>query len=93
MMKRFTWLAIVLITLVACLPAVKPTDALPLSEIPGGSQGPFASSITGVSAAIDFTTGAPTVCNIIYGPDEQYGSTATNMMHGGTSRNHNITLD
>lgn len=92
-MKRLPWLLIVIILLVACRPAINQTDSSPLNELPGGSQGPYTSDITNESVLIKFNTSEPTVCNVTYGLDAQYGSTASNMMMGGAARRHEITLD
>ena len=45
-MKRLVWLSVLLLTLTACRPVVNQSEYLPLSEIPGGRQGPFVSNIT-----------------------------------------------
>ncbi len=91
-MKRFLLLAVVLLTLAACNTTNAQSGILSLGEIAGGADGPYVRNNTGESVLIEFTTGAPTVCNVTYGTDEQYGTIATDMMLNGPSRDHTITL-
>ncbi len=91
-MKRFTWIVLVVLVLAGCNRATQQASPLPLVDFEGDVQGPFVSNITGESALIELTSSIPTNCKVDYGPDQQYGSTATNMMSGSRSLNHAITL-
>ncbi|MDF1513410.1 MAG: fibronectin type III domain-containing protein [Anaerolineae bacterium] len=93
-MKRFAWLTLVLVLLAlsACNRESPLTEILPLDDFEGEIQGPFVNAITGESVLIELSTSIPTNCKVKYGPDQQYGSTATNMMDGSRSLNHTITI-
>jgi hypothetical protein len=93
-MKRTYWIILfVVLTLTAC-GGQTPAGAaiLPLEELPGGLEGPNVLDDTGTSVVIQFTSGVPTVCNVAYGTDTNYGSLATMPMMGGAVREHAVTL-
>jgi len=93
-MKRMYWIAwFVALTLTACGGQMSGgTAILPLEEMDGGVEGPNVLENTGASVVIQFTTGLPTMCNVAYGADADYGSLATMGMMGGAVREHAITL-
>lgn len=65
---------------------------LPPEEMPNGFEGPKVTDDTGTSVAVQFTTGVPTMCNVAYGTDTDYGSLATMPMMGGAVREHAVIL-
>jgi hypothetical protein len=65
---------------------------LPLDEMPGGFEGPSVEDNTGTSVAIQFTSGVPTMCNVAYGTDTNYGNLATMLMMAGGVRDHSVSL-
>ncbi len=93
-MKRIFWMIMALfLVLAACggQPSSE-TAILSLDEIQGGFDGPRVEDDTGVSVTVRFTTGVPTVCNVVYGADTGYGAIATGTMMSGASREHEVTL-
>ncbi|MGD1996862.1 MAG: discoidin domain-containing protein [Anaerolineae bacterium] len=93
-MKPDRWFALCLaLTLTACGPSVSPgTAILSLEELPDGFEGPDVVDNIGTSVTIEFAGGVPTVCNVAYGMDVDYGSLATMPMMGGAVRDHAVTL-
>jgi hypothetical protein len=94
--KGIRWIVMILIpalVLTAC-GGQMPAGAviLPLDEMPGGFEGPSVEDDTGTSVAIQFKSGVPTMCNVAYGTDTNYGSLATMPMMGGAVREHGVTL-
>ena len=94
MMKRTYWVVLVLSLVLAACGAQAPTRTaiLPLEELPGGLEGPNVLEDTGTSVVIQFTSGVPTMCNVAYGDDTDYGSLATMPMMAGAVREHAVTL-
>jgi hypothetical protein len=93
-MKRMYWIVLfVALALTAC-GGQTPTGTaiLPLEELPGGFEGPNVLEDTGTSGVIQFTSGVPTMCNVAYGTDTDYGSLATMPMMSGAVREHAVTL-
>jgi len=89
------WIALfVALTLTACGGGQMSdgTTILSLDEIPGGVEGPKVLENIGTSVVIQFNTGVPTVCNVTYGADAGYGSIATDLMMGGATHEHDITI-
>jgi hypothetical protein len=82
-----------LLMLVAC--GGQPADSsaiLQLEKLPGGIEGPNVLDNRGTSAVIQFTSGVPTMCNVAFGTDPNYGALATMPMMGGAIQDHAVTL-
>jgi hypothetical protein len=82
-----------LVFLVACgSQAPTGTSVLTLEELPGTFDGPHILDNTGTSVVIQFTSGVPTMCNVAFGIDENYGALTTMPMMGGAIQDHAVTL-
>ena len=93
-MKRMYWVVLVLSLVLTACGAQTPTRTaiLPLEKLGGGLEGPNVLEDTGTSVVIQFTSGVPTMCNVAYGADTDYGSLATMPMMAGAVREHAVTL-
>jgi len=82
-----------LIFLVACggqTPTV--SSIMTPQEMPGGFDGPHILDNAATSVVIQFTSGVPTMCNVAFGTDANYGALATMPMMGGAIQDHAVTL-
>jgi hypothetical protein len=93
-MRQALYVFLVLaLMLTSCSAQTKPEAAvLPLAEMPGGFEGPNVLDNMGTLVVIAFRSGVPTVCNVAYGVDTNYGHLATMPMMGIALRDHLVTL-
>ena len=94
MNRRILWTVVALsLVLAACGGQTSGgKSVLPLEEIPGDFEGPSVTDDTGTSVVVRFTSGVPTACNVTYGTDTNYGAIATDMIMGGATHEHDVTL-
>lgn len=83
---------IVLLVVAVGVLYTRPSPIQPLALLPGGIvAGPAVESITATSAAIALQTGAPSFCQVNYGPTPQYGR-MQRMGMSGAMTDHRILL-
>ncbi len=93
-MKRILGVLLALSVILSACSAqtTKESSVRAIQDIPGGIEGPTISDDHGTSVVIRFSTGVPTMCNVAYGTDANYGTLAMMAMMGGATRDHEVTL-